>query len=403
MVNLTGINSKMLRNAPKFYEVAKRIVEITEDCIIVAHNAEFDYRILRTEFKRLGFEFKRKSICTVELAQKLMPEQESFSLGKLTRALGIPVSDRHRANGDAMATVTLFKMLLNKDVDKSIIQEYIKANKAVKINDSHKNIIDNLPAITGVYYMHDKDGKIIYIGRSKNIKHRVSQHLTNTNAKSKKIQLLTDTVTYESTGNELVALLKESEAVKRHKPKFNRVWRHTKFSHALYSFVDDQDYINLKIDQYKKESEPISTYGNYQSAKSHIQKLVQAHGLCLNRCGIPISSLDCGNNDSPCNGNCHLTEPTESYNPRVKELIDQNSLRDKTIVIVDKGRNVNERSAILVKNGELQGVGFTDLNHQLNNLNILQSVITPMKPNHDTEHIIQSYLRRTKNVKILNF
>ncbi|MCB0424738.1 MAG: 3'-5' exonuclease, partial [Mangrovimonas sp.] len=111
VVNLTGINNNMLRNAPKFYEVAKRIVEITEDCIIVAHNAKFDYRILRTEFKRLGFDFKRRSLCTVELSKELIPGQPSYSLGKLSRALGIPVSDRHRASGDAMATMKLFKML----------------------------------------------------------------------------------------------------------------------------------------------------------------------------------------------------------------------------------------------------------------------------------------------------
>ena len=99
----------MLRNAPKFYEVAKRIVEITEDCIIVAHNADFDYRILKTEFKRLGFPFKRKTLCTVELSKQLIPDMASYSLGKLTRALGIPVSDRHRASGDATATVKLLK------------------------------------------------------------------------------------------------------------------------------------------------------------------------------------------------------------------------------------------------------------------------------------------------------
>ena len=77
MVNLTGINSKMLHNAPKFYEVAKRIVEITEGCIIVAHNSSFDYRILKTEFNRLGYTFKRKTLCTVELSKVLIPDQPS--------------------------------------------------------------------------------------------------------------------------------------------------------------------------------------------------------------------------------------------------------------------------------------------------------------------------------------
>eukprot|EP01137_Pigoraptor_chileana_P030126 Opistho-2@16280 len=108
----------MLRSAPKFYEIAKRIIEITQDCIVVAHNASFDYRILRTEFKRLGYDYVKPTLCTVELSQKLIPGQVSYSLGKLVRALGIPVTDRHRASGDAMATVKLFKMLLEKDVKK---------------------------------------------------------------------------------------------------------------------------------------------------------------------------------------------------------------------------------------------------------------------------------------------
>ena len=150
VVNLTGINNSMLRNAPKFYEVAKRIVEITEDCILVAHNAQFDYRILSTEFRRLGFEFIRPSLCTVELAKDLIPNQESYSLGKLVRSLGIPVTDRHRASGDALATVKLFQMLLDKDTTKSIILESIKLNPKHQLEPRHLDIIEELPSITGV-------------------------------------------------------------------------------------------------------------------------------------------------------------------------------------------------------------------------------------------------------------
>ena len=125
VVKLTGINNAMLRSAPKFYEIAKRIIEITENCIVVAHNASFDYRILRTEFSRLGYDFVRPTLCTVELSQKLIPGQPSYSLGKLVRSLGIPVTDRHRASGDALATVKLFKMILDKDVSKEILNKGI--------------------------------------------------------------------------------------------------------------------------------------------------------------------------------------------------------------------------------------------------------------------------------------
>ena len=100
MVNLTGINNNMLRNAPKFHEVAKRILEITEDTIFVAHNTSFDYRILKTEYNRLGYNFKRDTLCTLELSKKLILDMNSYSLGKLTKQLGIPLTQRHRASGD---------------------------------------------------------------------------------------------------------------------------------------------------------------------------------------------------------------------------------------------------------------------------------------------------------------
>ncbi|WP_295830954.1 exonuclease domain-containing protein, partial [uncultured Winogradskyella sp.] len=247
VVNLTGINSKMLHNAPKFYEVAKRIVEITEGCIIVAHNSSFDYRILKTEFNRLGYTFKRKTLCTVELSKVLIPDQPSYSLGKLTRSLGIVISDRHRADGDAKATVKLFKMLLNKDLKKEIITQAVKTEQKSKMTSNLRTIIEKMPTETGVYYIHNETGDIIYIGKSNNIKKRITQHFTGTNSKSKKIQTLVTAVTFEKTGSELVALLKESEEIKKNKPVLNRALRKTIFTHALYQFIDHNGYINLQI------------------------------------------------------------------------------------------------------------------------------------------------------------
>ncbi|MGB5462220.1 MAG: exonuclease domain-containing protein, partial [Aureibaculum sp.] len=197
VVNLTGINSHMLRNAPKFYEVAKRIIEITSDCVIVAHNAKFDYRILRTEFRRLGYEYKRQTLCTVELSKKLIPDLESYKLGRLCRSLGIPVSDRHRANGDALATTKLFKILIDKDVHKSIVTTTIRQEPKYQLDPKLIDIMESLPTTTGVYYMHRADGEIIYIGKSRNIKKRINQHFTNSNPKSKKIQSQVTAVTYE--------------------------------------------------------------------------------------------------------------------------------------------------------------------------------------------------------------
>ncbi|MGM5471056.1 exonuclease domain-containing protein [Flavobacteriaceae bacterium LMO-SS05] len=402
VVNLTGINSNMLRNAPKFYEVAKRIVEITEDCIIVAHNAQFDNRILRTEFKRLGFGFKRETLCTVELAKKLIPGQDSYSLGKLTRALGIPISDRHRADGDAMATLKLFKILLNKDLDKAIIQDSVRMEPTYQLQPNHKDIIDALPSVTGVYYIHDEHGKIIYIGKSKNIKHRINQHFTNTSSKSKKIQLLAKAVTYEATGSELVALLKESQEIKRNRPRFNHALKHTAFTHALYSFKDEHGYINLKIDKADGRKKPITTFSNLQSAKSFMFKAISDYSLCQKLTGLYPSKTNCFNYTiKSCYGACIQKEPAEDYNRRVQQLLAKNSFESQNMVIVDKGRDIDERSMVYIENGVFKGLGFFDLNYQINNLEVLNSLITTMESNRDTQHIIQSYLRRNKNLKII--
>jgi len=392
----------MLRNAPKFYEVAKRIVEITEDTILVAHNAKFDYRILRTEFRRLGFEFKRKTLCTVELSKDLIPDQPSYSLGKLTRALGIPIADRHRASGDAFATVKLFKMLLDKDLKKNIIQESIRQEPKNQVESRLLNIIEILPSITGIYFMHKADGEIIYIGKSKNIRKRVNQHFTGTSHKAKKIQLQVATVTYEACGSELVALLKESEAIKQNKPIYNRALRKTVFTHALYSFVDKKGYINLTIDKVDGIKKPITTFSNRQSAKNFMFSRTEEYNLCQKLTGLYETKTSCFNYSvKTCDGACVQEEDPETYNKRVQQLIDKNAFTNENIVIIDRGREVDERAAILIQNGVFKGIGFYSLNYQINNIDVLESVITPMENNKDTQHIIKSYLRRNKRVKIL--
>jgi DNA polymerase-3 subunit epsilon len=403
VVNLTGISNQMLRNAPKFYEVAKRIIEITSDCILVAHNAKFDYRILRTEFNRLGYGYERQTLCTVELSKKLIPHLESYKLGRLCRSLGIPVTDRHRANGDAIATTKLFKLLVDKDLQKSIISNTIRLEPKYQLDPKLIDIVENLPTSTGVYYMHRSDGEIIYIGKSNNIKKRINQHFTSTSPKAKKIQLQVATVTYETTGSELVALLKESEEIKRNKPIYNRALRRTIFTYALYSFTDDDGYTNLKIDKVDGRKKPITTFTNRQSAKSFMFNAVEKYMLCQKLTGLHRVRKNCFNYTiGACNGACVQKEPTELYNLRAHQLITKNSFENSNLVIIDRGREIDERSAIYIENGVFKGLGFYNLNHQINKIEILQSIITPMDNNRDVQHILKSYLRKNKKLKIIN-
>ena len=406
VINLTGINNQMLRNAPKFHEVAKRIIEITDNCIIVAHNAQFDNRILSTEFDRLGYPFEKNMLCTVELSKKLIPDLPSYSLGKLVRSLGIPITDRHRAQGDAKATVELFKLLLEKDIEKVIISDTIKKDPKRQLEPKLLDIIESAPTKTGVYYMHRKNGKIIYVGKSKNIKKRLIQHFTNDNKKSKKIQLEVVSVSYEETGNDLIAQLKESQEIKQLKPIFNHALKNNIFQSQLYSYIDKSGYINLKIEKVPIEKEEekniITTFTNYQQGRSFLYKITDEFHLCQKLNHLEKTEGSCFNHDlKMCNGACIQSETFVNYNLRVQKFIDKSSYEFDDMLLIDKGRSIEEHSVILIENGIYKGYGFFNLNFQINNPEVLKSIINVMENNRDTKHIIQSYLRKNKVQKIL--
>ena len=404
VVKLTGINNAMLRSAPKFYEVAKRIIEITQDCILVAHNTSFDYRILRTEFNRLGYDFIRPTLCTVELSKKLIPGMESYSLGKLVRALGIPVADRHRASGDAMATVKLFKLLLSKDVEKEILIGSIKAEIKSGLTPKLLDIVESLPHKTGIYYIHNEKGDLIYIGKSKNIKKRVNQHFTGKTNKCKKIQLEVFAVTYEETGSELIALLKESEEIKINKPIYNRAQRKSIFQWALYEVLNDEGYLSLQLQKADGRKKEITAFSSIQEGKNTLFRITEKYNLCQKINGLYESKNSCFQYKiKECNGACIQKESPDSYNQRVEDFINEMAFDNNNMVIIDRGRRIDERSAVLIENGIYKGYCFYDLNYQINNIEILKNILIPMQNNRDTRSIIQSYLRKNKVMKVIHF
>jgi len=404
VVKLTGINNAMLQSAPKFYEVAKRIIEITEDCVVVAHNAQFDYRIMRTEFNRLGYDFQRKNLCTVELSKKLIPEQPSYSLGKLVRALGIPMADRHRASGDALATVKLFKMLLDKDLEKEIVKTFIKTEVEKGLAPKLLDIVSRLPSTTGIYYIHKENGDIIYIGKSKNIKKRVNQHFTGTSRRDKKIQTEVFTVTYEETGSELIALLKESEELKVNKPIHNRVLSKAVFPFSIYQNINKEGYLSLKLQRTDARKKEIASFATHVEGQSALFKITDKFVLCQKINHLEAVKSHCFPFElNQCNGACISEESPEDYNIRVEDFLSNNEYQNQNIIAIDKGRNFQERSAVLIENGIFQGYAFFDLNYQVNNIEILRNIITPMKNTRDTKNIILSYLQKKKVYKIISF
>ena len=372
---LTGINNKMLTKSPKFFQVAKRILEITENTILVAHNSSFDYRMLKIEFDRLGFEFKIPQLCTVKLSKKLIPKMESYKLGKLVKSLGIPISNRHRAAGDAMATVELFKLLLIKDKNKEIVNKLIKKDD-YKIHNKFVKIIEDIKNVTGIYYLYNDCGDIIYIGKSKNIKNRINQHITGKSNKSLKIQLELNTVSFETCGNELIALLKESEEIKTHKPKYNKALKNEIFKFGLELCNDSNDFKFLRISHFQENIDFIETYSSLKNAN--------------NRLSIIYEKFEISDKKSLIN------------NSKIEYFIKHTSYPFPNMIIIDKGRNIDEKSVILIKNSKYTGFGYFTLNYQITNYEILESLITRTNKKNNFDKLIINYLKKNKVEKIIN-
>lgn len=404
VVKLTGINNAMLRQAPKFYEIAKRVIEITENTTIVAHNSAFDYRILKTEFKRLGFGFVKETLCTVELSKKLIPDMASYSLGKLVRALGIPIADRHRASGDALATLKLFKLLLEKDVDKDILTLNIKQDAIKGLPPKLLDILEGLPSETGIYYIHNNDGKIIYIGKSKNIRKRVNQHFTSSSSKSKKIQAEVFAVTFEKTGSELLALIKESEEIKIHKPIYNRALRNTFFEYAIYLDENEHGYQTLFIQKIDLRRNEMISFKSFGDAKNFLIQKTEEYRLCQKLNGLYKTETSCFQYKiKQCDGACLNIENKADYNDRVTRFVESHQFNLKNKIIIDRGRQNGEKVAILIQNNVVKGYTFYDLNFQLNNIEILENLITPLSHNRDAKRIVWSYLlKNNKRLKIID-
>lgn len=213
---LTGITPKMVKTAPKFHELAKRVVEITENTTLVGHNIDFDYRMLRQSFSRLGYDFKINTLDTIPLAKKLIPDEVSYSLQKLVKSLGIPLVNAHRADGDARATLELFKLLISKDTENEIIQKQHDETNAKNYINKIKQLTQDLPNEKGFIYFQNDEGKIIFSDYVQDI-NRYSKKLFNSKSKKwENVQNETEQINFELTGTDIIAkLILNSKGIKK--------------------------------------------------------------------------------------------------------------------------------------------------------------------------------------------
>ncbi|WP_179007231.1 exonuclease domain-containing protein [Winogradskyella forsetii] len=392
---LTGIDNALVADAPTFEEVAQDILNITEDTIFVAHNVNFDYNIINGEFKRIGMEFTRKKLCTVRLSRRLIPGHRSYSLGKLCKALDINLVDRHRARGDAEATVILFGLLLQQPKADDVFKEFLNKNSRESTLPPNlpKEIFNALPSKAGIYYFKDKRGKVIYVGKAINIKKRVLSHFYSKTKKSLQMVRETRDIDFEISGSELIALLMEDAAIKHHFPIYNVSAKRSIQSYAIFSYEDRKGILHLASNKGRLVPNPILTFFNVRDVRLYLEKLCEKYNLCPKYCHLQEAVSECSHYSiKNCNGVCRDEEPIESYNNKVLEAIHDMSNQKENIILKEKGRNQNEEAFVMIKDGAYLGYGFIDKGEQINHIDDLNTFLIPQKNSVDVQKILRPVL-----------
>jgi DNA polymerase-3 subunit epsilon len=403
--SLTGITNEMVVDSPKFYEIARNLVELTRDAVFVAHNVAFDYGFVRCEFQRLGYDFKREQLCTVRLSRKIIPGHSSYSLGKLCHDLDIAITGRHRALGDAAATACLFNLLLNKEC----INNTGFISGALKLGSFHHpdlntEKIKNLPEEPGVYYMYNQEAELIYIGKSRNIKSRVLSHFSNkSTSKALKMQTQIADVDCEPTGNELIALLKESFEIKKHQPLFNRRQRRSMFRYELQYSTDNNGYIQFSMEKTgTREEAPLVCFSTKAEARTFMMNMIEKYQLCQKLCGIYPTEGNCFHYEiGACKGACIGKEAPEFYNIRAMKVINGYDFGIKNMLIIDNGRSNHEKSVVKIENGKYIGFGYFSPSFVEENPGIFHECISHYPDNREVQQIIKQYLRNNKVEKVM--
>jgi len=409
ITQLTGITQEMVNEAPCFYEVARQIVEMTEGAVFVAHNVRFDYSFLREEFARLGYTFTRKQLCTVRLSRKTFPGLASYSLDSITRHLDIRIDNRHRAMGDALATAQLLERILAaKDSDHEVTD---MVNLGIKEALLPRNFtlekIHALPETCGVYYFHDQQGDVVYVGKSINIKKRVAEHFADKTQKASKLQQSVHELSYELTGSELVALLLESHEIKRLRPPVNRAQRQRRFPYVIHTWTDQGGYTRFGLDhttaKERKKLSVISEFPSMGRAKGRLKRVREAYELCARLSGIQSGRGACFEHHlKQCRGACVGRETAEAYNERAAQAREVlKTVFDDDFFIIDHGRSPDERSVVLVEDGRYRGYGYICPEELQGGEAELRDAITPFEGNPETTRLIQRFLNKNPKVQIV--
>jgi DNA polymerase-3 subunit epsilon len=362
ITSLTGITNEMVAHAPRFEEVAAELYDLLHDKVFVAHNVNFDYSFIRHYFKSCGYTFDPPRLCTVRLSRKVFPGLKSYSLGNICAYLNISLHDRHRASGDVDATVTLWERIVQHDTS-GVVEQFLKrgSKESILPPDLLKQDMDQLPSAAGVYYFHNNTGKVIYIGKAKNIKRRVNSHFSNHSAQKQKQDFMRHVkrISFTETGNELFARILELTEIKEKWPEFNRAQKGYTPRYGLFSYTDQRGYIRLAVKRIHSFQQPLYYFSSVGEGLEFLRTQAEAYKLCFRLCGIETGAGLCNATAThTCKGACAQKENPLPYNKRVNRLL--HALQKENHVFTTHGRHEEEVGVVLIEQGNFWGYGYVN-------------------------------------------
>ena len=397
VTRLTGITPEMVSEAPLFENVHEKLLELTHENIFVAHNVKFDFGMLRQEFKRMGIDFNRKQLDTVNLARKALPGFSSYSLGNICDSVGIEILDRHRAYGDAEATVKLLALILSKPASSKYIE--IELNHGIDLDllppYLSKAEIEKLPEDAGVFYYKDEVGKVLYLDGSKNIRRKVINDFSNPadGAEKKRMFELMRNIDYELSGNELVAKLLAYRELKRHIPEFNKTPKVQVFTHGIFLDKDESGFVQLKIHPLEwPKGELVMKFASKAVANKILGKIIKdnnLHGWFALRSKMKEKGID--------------VKGQNNYNVNLEKAARKYLYKQGNFFIIGAGIHPDEHSAIWVENNVYKGFGFYNPELTETTPENLKEVIKPDEDDLETQKIIRAQMRKLKNYKVISY
>ncbi len=397
VTKLTGITNEMVKKSPRFEDIHEKILDLTHESIFVAHNVKFDFGMLRQEFKRLGIDFNRRQLDTVTLAQKVIPGFQSYSLGNICDSLGIAITNRHRAAGDAEATVKLLQLILSKPVSAKHIEVELNHGIDVDLLPPYlsKAEIEKLPEDSGVFYYKDEVGKILYLDGSKNIRKKVITHFSRPadSPEQKRMFELMRNIDYELSGNELIARLLAYRELKKHLPEFNKKPRVHHYTHGIFLDKDENGFLQMKIHPLNwPGSEPLLRFSSKAAANKIITRLIQENNLhhwFALRSRMKEKGVD--------------PKTLKSFNHHIEKAISRYSYKHPSFFLVGAGIHPDEHAVVSIEKNVYRGYGYFNPELTEPTPQNLREMIKPDEDDMEIHKIIRSQMRKMKNLKVIAY